>query len=125
MQCDRPGCKRETTGDLLYCSERCFNLDNDPTPITVLAANKAGGFGLGLERQERQPVILPKNRACAAWDADYTPSGWSPVMLEAIRRAYEIGELPCPYGVDACTTADGHWYHGDCEADAKRRRAAT
>lgn len=75
MTCDRPGCKKPTTGDLLYCSERCYQLDNDPNPVTVTRRNNAGGFGGafggGLHWREPQPVILPENRASDPWDADY------------------------------------------------------
>ncbi|MFI7678526.1 hypothetical protein [Actinophytocola sp. NPDC049390] len=59
MKCDRPKCNKQTTGDALYCSDRCFDLDNDPTPITVLARNKAGGFGRDLQWQVPDAVILP------------------------------------------------------------------
>ena len=45
MTCERPGCKNSTVEDLRYCSDACFDQDNDPTPIIVLARNKAGGFG--------------------------------------------------------------------------------
>jgi len=59
VQCERPKCTQETTSDLLYCSERCFELDHDPCPVQPLARNKAGGFGNGISRMTRQPVILP------------------------------------------------------------------
>jgi len=58
MMCDRPGCGEETSGDLLYCSDRCYDLDNDPNPITVLARNKAGGFGRDLQWSVSDPVRL-------------------------------------------------------------------
>lgn len=59
MICDRPKCKRETTDDWLYCSEQCYGLDNDPTPVTVVSPNKAGGFGHGLHWSTPDPVHVP------------------------------------------------------------------
>jgi hypothetical protein len=69
MKCDRPGCITETEADLLYCSEGCFAADNDPNQITVLAANKAGGFGAGMEWQQRRPVLLSPH--LDPWNATY------------------------------------------------------
>lgn len=65
MQCDRKGCNRRTpqTGTDLYCSDRCYDLDNDPNPIQPLARNKAGGFGNELSRAVPQPVHLPRKEA--------------------------------------------------------------
>ncbi len=75
MKCDRRACGNATSGDLLYCSERCYNLDNDPNPITVTRRNNArgfgGAFGGGIHWQERKPVILPENRTSDPWDTDY------------------------------------------------------
>lgn len=63
MICDRPRCTKPTTGDLLYCSDRCYELDNDPTPITALARSKTAGDG-GSGKfvhwgSDLVPVILP------------------------------------------------------------------
>lgn len=58
--CERPKCGKPTTGDLRYCSDRCFDLDNDPNPVQPISRNKAGGFGFGLSRSVREPVVLPK-----------------------------------------------------------------
>lgn len=63
MICERPKCRQEAAGDLLYCSDRCYDLDNDPNPITVLARNKAGGFGRNPQWQVPDPVHLPPERA--------------------------------------------------------------
>jgi hypothetical protein len=60
MNCDRPGCGNTTEGDLLYCSDGCFGLDNDPNPITVLARHKIGGFGNDLYRSYPEPVHIPR-----------------------------------------------------------------
>lgn len=46
-------------GDL-YCSDACYDLDNDDIPITPLARNKAGGFGRGLSWGEPQKIYLPE-----------------------------------------------------------------
>jgi hypothetical protein len=58
--CSRPKCQEKTAD--LYCSERCYELDNDPNPIQPIARNKADGFGLELSRMQPQPVILPHIR---------------------------------------------------------------
>jgi hypothetical protein len=71
VTCDRPKCTKETVGDLLYCSQRCYDLDNDPTPITVLARNKAGGFGHDLSWQQAYPVILPERREPERYDRTF------------------------------------------------------
>lgn len=60
--CERPECKR--TEGLIggYCSDTCLQADtasDDLPPVTVLARNKAGGFGRGLHWMQRQPVYLP------------------------------------------------------------------
>lgn len=68
MQCDRRGCRGQVIDDLLYCSQRCFDLDNDPNPIIVLAANKVGGFGNSLDWCERRPVVTLSNQP---FDTDY------------------------------------------------------
>lgn len=60
MNCDRPECRNATESDLLYCSDDCYELDNDPNPITVLAKNKIGGFGNDLYRSYPEPVRIPR-----------------------------------------------------------------
>jgi hypothetical protein len=57
--CDRPKCGRQAPAGDLYCSERCFEQDHDPTPITV---RKQGGVSI-FTRYTREPVILPDNPA--------------------------------------------------------------
>lgn len=53
--CERPKCRNTTTGDLRYCSDRCYDLDNDElTPVTVGSIT-----GIGM----RTPVILPGTEA--------------------------------------------------------------
>lgn len=59
MECERKVCSQETVGDLRYCSDHCYGLDNDPVPVTVLSRNKAGGFGRALHWQTPDPVVLP------------------------------------------------------------------
>lgn len=85
MQCDRRGCREQVIDDLLYCSQRCFDLDNDPVPITVLSPNKHGGYGTGLEWQERRPVVLTGRRT-DPYDTEY---GREPDMSNA--DALELG----------------------------------
>lgn len=62
-RCARRACKKSTDYISGYCSDVCLQLeqDFDPPPVTVLASNKAGGVGAGLEWQKRQPVILPRS----------------------------------------------------------------
>lgn len=55
MRCERPECRQESVGDLLYCSDRCYDLDNDPTPITVRSKGATNTF----TAYTRQPVIIP------------------------------------------------------------------
>jgi len=55
-RCDRPGCGKVAPTGELYCSEACFDRDNDPIPVQPLARNKVGGFGAGLSRMEPEPV---------------------------------------------------------------------
>lgn len=62
MICERIKCREETLGDLLYCSDHCYELDNDPIPITVLARNKAGGFGRDLQWSVPDPVHVSTTR---------------------------------------------------------------
>lgn len=62
MICERPKCNTPVRADMLYCSDECYDADNDPTPVTVLARNKAGGFGHDLHWTERTPVNLPKEK---------------------------------------------------------------
>lgn len=71
MVCERKGCVAKTEEDLRYCSDWCYNLDNDDfTPVTVLSPNKANGFGYGLEWSERQPVIVPFQPSGGVQDGD-------------------------------------------------------
>lgn len=57
--CDRPGCLKAAPPGELYCSDTCYDADNDPNPVTVVAPNKTGGFGNDLHWQDRTPVHLP------------------------------------------------------------------
>jgi hypothetical protein len=57
--CDRPKCQNAATDSNLYCSEVCFELDNDPNPIQPIARYKSGGFGYEISRMVREPVRLP------------------------------------------------------------------
>lgn len=60
MICERPQCSKPTSSDLLYCSDRCYDLDNDPTPITVCASRNQATTALGTFAQyDRTPVHLP------------------------------------------------------------------
>lgn len=60
--CQRPSCER--TDELVggYCSDVCLQADmapDDLPPVTVLAPNKAGGFGRDIHWMQRTPVHLP------------------------------------------------------------------
>lgn len=56
--CDRPQCQKAPEEGWLYCSQECYDLDNDPIPITVVARNKAGGFGHELHWQTPDEVRI-------------------------------------------------------------------
>ena len=60
--CARPKCREETDHTSGYCSDVCLRLDQDfeSAPVTVLASNKAGGFGASLHRVGRTPVRIPR-----------------------------------------------------------------
>ncbi len=60
MRCERPKCGNDITGDLLYCSDRCYELDSDPVPVQPLARNKVNGLGNGLALGRRQAVWLSR-----------------------------------------------------------------
>lgn len=62
-RCARKACKEPTDHISGYCSDLCVRLEHDLNlpPVTVLARSKAGGVGVGLEWQKRQPVILPRS----------------------------------------------------------------
>ena len=63
MICQRRECKRTVDHVSGYCSDTCLQAEmapDDLPPVTVLAPNKAGGFGRDIERMVRQPVFLPK-----------------------------------------------------------------
>lgn len=57
--CERPGCSNRTDGDLRYCSDACYDADNDSVPVTVNARNKAGGFGRDTHWMAPDPVPVP------------------------------------------------------------------
>ncbi|GAA3590977.1 hypothetical protein GCM10022295_85790 [Streptomyces osmaniensis] len=58
QRCARKKCTTGTDRISGYCSDVCLQLDQDfdAPPVTVLARNKAGGVGTGLEWQVPQPV---------------------------------------------------------------------
>lgn len=62
-ECERPRCTKKCDGDLLYCSERCFQMNNDPNPIQPMASLE----GLGMARRVPRPVVL--NRTLAPMDS--------------------------------------------------------
>ena len=64
MKCNRPKCKKQAPSGDLYCSERCFRQDNDPTPITVRGQGGISTF----TRYTPDPVILPDHPDY--WDDD-------------------------------------------------------
>ena len=70
MICERPRCNKECTGDLLYCSERCYDLDHEPVPVQPLARNKVGGFGDDFSRWGPEVVGPPPNWAKASPTVD-------------------------------------------------------
>lgn len=69
-------------------------------------------------------ACTPDCPLCAATEETRCPHGRHVKLSrfeQSLRNGYESGELPCPHGGDACSAADGHWYHGDCEASAAAR----
>jgi hypothetical protein len=61
--CMRRECDRVTDHLSGYCSDLCLQAEMAPEdlpPVTVLARNKAGGFGRDIHWMVRQPVHLPK-----------------------------------------------------------------
>lgn len=62
-KCDLRSCRNTTTSDDLYCSDTCFELDNDPNPIQPISRNKSGGFGHEPSRMVREPVDLKRRLA--------------------------------------------------------------
>jgi hypothetical protein len=66
QNCARKKCTASTDHVSGYCSDICLGSDHDVDlpPVTVLALNKAGGFGTSLHWAARTPVqvapVLPE-----------------------------------------------------------------
>ncbi len=58
--CTRLKCQNAAADGDLYCSDACFDLDNDPNPIQPIARNKVDGFGHDVNRMARQPVRVTR-----------------------------------------------------------------
>lgn len=77
MICDRRKCRKEAVAGMLHCSERCYELDNDPVPVTPVSPNKTGGFGRDLHWSVPQhPQAERRPRECP-WCAGSESDEWS------------------------------------------------
>lgn len=68
--CARPGCNSVCTSDWLYCSERCYNDDNDPNPVTLLAETDPKYVARKWAQENEQPPVRRITRSSKGHDCE-------------------------------------------------------